>query len=113
MTCKLNPSDDLKADFEGQVGNDVEINVTSESGGAFIVSAMYPPPTKCRKNPSGSWSFTILSAYNQLGVLVENPKAGDPTQIIEVCGNGSTHTLRDYKFDPQGPTQFLSIKGLQ
>jgi len=113
MACKLSPSEDPKADCEGKVGDEVEITVTSDSGGAFIVSAEYPPPTKCRKNPSGTWSFTILPGYNQLGVLVENPKAGDPTRIVEVCGDSTTHTLRQYNFDPQGPTQFFSIKGLQ
>jgi len=113
MPCKLSPSADPKADFEGAAPQKVEINVDSDSAAAFIVSAEYPPPTKCQKNPSGTWSFTILPGYNQLGVLVENPKAGDPTRIVEVCGDGTTHILRQYNFDPQGPTQFFSIKGLQ
>jgi hypothetical protein len=113
MACKLSSSEDPKADFEGRVGSEVEIAVNSDSGGAFAVSAEYPPPTKCRKNPSGTWSFTILSGYNQLGLLVENPKAGDGTRIVEVCERGTTNTLRQFNFDPQGPTQFFSIKGLQ
>jgi hypothetical protein len=104
MACKLTKV--ALRTFQGKTGALVPITVDSDSGGAFVVSAVYAD-----KALSSPWSFTIVAGYHQLSVLIENPNAGDPTRIQEVCDSGN-QTLVEFNFDPAGPTQSLVIVGI-
>src|SRR6266852_4208383 len=110
MACKLTTSADPKADLEGSTDAEVTITIESKSGKAFIVSMAYPHDTPLKKDATGNWVFKVLKSYNQLGILVEDPNRGDLVKIQEDCGGGTKNTLRQYNFDPVGPTQFFSVK---
>jgi len=105
MACKLQRSSKLGIDFEGRTGDQVQLGVSSDSGGATIVSAVYDGTPI---NPP--WNFPIRGGDKFLTVLVDNPVPRDWTSIEEVC-NGGRNTLKHYPFDPYGPTQTFIIRG--
>ena len=104
MACKLTKV--APRTFNGKTGDTVQITVDSDSGAAFIVSAIYDG-----NSLSSPWTFQIGAGPKQLAVVVEDPNVGDPIRIQEVCG-GSNQTLVASNFDPQGPTQALVIIGV-
>ena len=104
MACKLTKVS-LRT-FNGKTGDSVKIAVDSDSGAAFISSAIYDD-----KPLSPPWELQIVAGPKQLAVVVENPNVGDPTRIQEFC-NGSKQTLVEFNFDPTGPTQALVIIGM-
>jgi hypothetical protein len=106
MSCSLTKVD--ARNFTGTTGNSVQLKVDSDSGKAFLVSAVY-----AGKAFSTPWLFTIVKGANQLLVLFEDPTDGDPVRIQEACaGGGGVNTLRQFEFDPVGPSQSFVITGL-
>jgi len=104
MACKLTKSIKPGVDFEGKAGDQVQLGVSSDSGGATIVSAVYDGATL-----SSPWKFTLSAGSKFLTVLVDNPVQRDWTTIQESC-NGSANTLKHYPFDPYGPTQTFIVE---
>ena len=105
MACKLRKSTKPDVDFEANTGDQVKLGVSSDSGGATIVSVVYDGNAI-----SSPWVFTAAAGKKFLTVLVDNPIPRDWTTIEEVC-NGSNSTLKHYPFDPYGPTQTFIIQG--
>jgi hypothetical protein len=105
MACKLTKSTKPGVDFEGNTGDQVQLGVSSDSGGATIVSVVYDGAAL-----SAPWKFTLAAGNKFLTVLVDNPVPRDWTTIQEIC-NGGTNTLMHYPFDPYGPTQTFRIEG--
>ncbi len=104
MACKLTKSTKAGVDFEGKVGDQVQLGVSSDSGGATIVSAVYDGKTL-----TVPWKFTLSAGDKFLTVLVDNPVPRDWTTIQEQC-NGTVSVLKHYPFDPYGPTQTFIIE---
>ena len=105
MACKLTKSSKPNIDFEGNAGDKVQLGVSSDSGGATIVAAVYDGNTL-----SAPWQFTLGAGNKFLTVLVDNPVPRDWTTIEEVCNSGK-NTLKHFPFDPTGPTQTFIIGG--
>lgn len=104
MACKLTKSSKAGVDFEGKTGDQVQLGVSSDSGGATIVSVVYDGTAL-----SAPWKFTLAAGNKFLTVLVDNPVPRDWTTIQEIC-NGGRNTLKHYPFDPYGPTQTFIIE---
>jgi hypothetical protein len=104
MACKLTKSTKPGVDFEGKVRDQVQLGVSSDSGGATIISAVYDGTPL-----STPWKFTLSAGSKFLTVLIDNPVPRDWTTIQEIC-NGGTNTLKHYPFDPYGPTQTFIIE---
>jgi hypothetical protein len=107
MTCKLSKSSKPNVDFEGETGSQMQLGVSSDSGGATIVSVVYDGTTLS----APPWSITLASGKKLLTVVVDNPVPGDWTTIEEIC-NGDTQPLKRYPFDPVGPSQSFTIEGI-
>src|SRR5258708_2371254 len=104
MPCKLTKSTKPSVDFEGNIGDQVQLGVSSDSGGATIVAAVYDGTTL-----PASWNFSLSAGKKFLTVLIDNPVPRDWTTIEEVC-NRSNMPLKHYPFDPYGPTQTFIIE---
>jgi hypothetical protein len=104
MACQLTKSTAPGVDFEGKAGGQVQLGVSSDSGGATIVSVVYDGTSL-----SAPWKFALSPGIKFLTVLVDNPVPRDWTTIQESCNSGNT--LKHYPFDPYGPTQTFIIKG--
>jgi hypothetical protein len=105
MACKLQKSTKPDIDFEAKTGDQVKLGVSSDSGGATIVSVVYGGTSI-----TSPWVFTVASGKKLLTVLVDNPVPRDWTTIQEVC-NGNANSLKHYPFDPYGPTETFVIGG--
>ena len=104
MACKLNKSTKPGIHFEGKAGERVQLGVSSDSGGATIVSVSYDG-----SQLSSPWTFALAAGTKFLTILIDNPVPQDWTTIQEMC-NGSTSALLHYPFDPYGPTQTFRIE---
>jgi hypothetical protein len=104
MACKLTKSTKPGVDFGGTIGDQVQLEVTSDSGGAVIVSAIYN-----HVHMAAPWSFTLVGGNHRLLVLIDNPIPRDWTTIQETCNPG-TQTLAHFPFDPYGPTEVFDIE---
>jgi len=105
MACKLTKSTKPGVDFEGTDGDEVQLGVSSDSGGATIVAAVYDGVPL-----SAPWQFTLAAGDKFLTILIDNPVPRDWTTIQEVC-NGKRNTLKHFPFDPTGPTQTFILGG--
>jgi hypothetical protein len=105
MACKLKKSTKPWVDFEANVGGQVRLGVSSDSGGATIVTVVYDGNVL-----TVPWQFTVGAGKKILTVLIDNPVPHDWTTIEEIC-NGGRNTLMHYPFDPYGPTQNFVIEG--
>lgn len=104
MACKLTKSSKANVDFEGKTDDVVNLAISSDSGGATIVTVIYDgsqidPPS----------NFTLVAGNKLLTILVDNPVPRDWTTILEKC-NGGTNIIKHYPFDPFGPTQTFRIE---
>jgi hypothetical protein len=109
MACKLTKSTKPGVDFEGKIGDEVQIGIASDSGGALIVAALYAGTAL-----AAPWKFTLKAGTPNkptplLTVLVDNPVTKDWTTLQEIC-NGGANTLLHWPFDPYGPSQSLAIE---
>jgi hypothetical protein len=104
VACKLTESTKSGVDFSGKTGDQIQIGVTSDSGGAVIVSAIYN-----HVHLAAPWMFTLVQGNHRLLVLVDNPVPRDWTTIQEMCNPG-TQTLAHFPFDPDGPTEAFNIE---
>jgi len=104
MACKLTKSSEPNVDFVGKTGDQVQLGISSDSGGATIVTVIYDG--KQIDPPS---SITLVTGNKLLTILVDNPVPRDWTTILEKC-NGGTNVLKHYPFDPFGPTQTFRIE---
>jgi len=102
-TCKLTQSSKPGIDFDGKTGDQVQLGVSSDSGGATIVAVVYDGTVL-----SAPWKVSLATGDKFLTILVDNPVPRDWTTIEEVC-NGGTKPLKHYPFDPYGPTQTFII----
>ena len=106
MACKLTKSTKPGVDFSGNAGDQVQIGITSDSGGALIVSAVYNHVAL-----TAPWTFTLVAGNHRLLVLVDNPVPRDWTTIQEMCNPG-TQTLLHFQFDPFGPAEVFDIEAI-
>jgi hypothetical protein len=104
MACKLTQSPDAGVDFDGNAGDQVQLGISSDSGGATIISVIYDG-----HQLAAPWKVTLSAGNKLLTVLVDNPIPRDWTTIQEIC-NGGNSTLIHYPFDPYGPTQTFRIE---
>lgn len=105
MACKLKKSTKAGVDFEGSVGDQTQLGISSDSAGAVIVAVVYDGTQI--KSP---WSFTLTAGNKLLTILVDNPVPRDWTTIQEVCNASQSKPLLHYPFDPYGPTQTFRIE---
>jgi len=104
MAWKLTKSSKPEVDFEGKTRDQVQLGVSSDSGGATIVAVIYDGNAV-----SAPWKVTLAAGIKLLTVLVDNPVPRDWTTIEEIC-NGDRNTLKHYPFDPYGPTENFFIE---
>lgn len=104
MGCKLRKSSRPGVDFEANTGDQIKLGVSSDSGGATIVSIVY------NTTISSPLVFTVAPGKRFLTVLVDNPVPRDWTRIEEVCDVGK-NGLKYYPFDPYWLTQTFIIEG--
>lgn len=106
MGCKLKKSTKPDVDFEGNVGEQVQLGISSDSGGAAIIAVIYDG-----NQINSPWNFALTGGNKLLTILVDNPVPRDWTTIQEVCSSKQNNVLLHYPFDPYGPTQTLRIQG--
>lgn len=105
MPCALKKSTKPMIDFEGSIGANVKLGVSSDSGGATIVAVIYDG-----NSVNAPWTFALTAGTKLLTVLIDNPVPRDWTTIQEVCSSSKSNTLLHYPFDPYGPTQTFRIE---
>lgn len=106
MPCKLRKSTKPGIDFEGTLPAQVQLGISSDSGGATIVAVIYDGT-----NIPAPFAFPLSLGVKLLTVLVDDPVPKDWTTIEELC-NATRNPLLHYPFDPYGPTQNFRIEGL-
>jgi|GEM_PF-4123020 len=112
MGCKLSPSTDPQADYEGSVtpkgGVPAQIGVHGMAGNAFI----QPGTSYAGQLLQDPWKFPIQAGIQRLLVFVGNPVPDDPTVIEEICDDGSRSTLLAYNYNPGANQISFTIKGI-
>lgn len=107
MSCALKTSEDDNCDFDATVGSSVTLSIKGMRGSAKIVSATYAGQVL-----TSPWVFHVLAGKKNLMVGYENTVVGDNTILQEDCNDGTKNTLREFGYDPYGPSQMFCIRGI-
>jgi hypothetical protein len=106
MQCKLAVVVPPPADFQGQIGAEVQLTVSGTKGTAVIVSANY-----AGKDLSDPWKFTIEAGVQPLGIIIENDVNRDLTHLQEVCDAGKSE-LFAFFYRASSPLHLFQVQGI-
>jgi hypothetical protein len=102
--CKLTAIAGGIADLTAATGKTITIGVTGTA--AVILSAVYDGSVL-----AAPWQFTVGAGDKHLEVIVGN-LTGDRMQLRELCDDGTSNIIRDFKFDPGAPSLTFTIRGV-
>jgi len=108
MPCKLAVVVPPPADFQGQVGAEVQLAVSGTKGTAVIKSANYDG-----QDLADPWKFTIKSDIKVLKMIIENTVNRDLTHVQEVCDGGKTkNELYPFFYRASSTLHIFQVQGI-
>ena len=109
MACVLSDCPTFDADYQGAIGAQYTVTVTSDPPPAAISGASYAGTTLT----AAPFTFTITAGVSNLATTVEGATMNAHLQIAEACPGGGTKVLRTFDMtDPDHTVSSVRIKGV-